>query len=379
MGVFGLSSTPTDPGPGFPSIFKLPEMEHLLKLHAGGHIAAFDQCEFGAPSKKATMIASNLPRLKKTNGLRCQHPPGSHTPLQGVDETRRFRTSYAMEYPPGLCEELALSHLDALQTLTVTPLQKVRAPPIPTEWMKPRDWQLLFKSRWGIEEHQNVLEGRTIVNLGGHLARSSKVLGSALLGAYGFSRVLRDLFERPEQFTSASPTLSPTRDVAHGSRNPPQLPMGSHRRERSRWSISRGKNWGSPRRPVQEALRAQESNRQRAGLPRCISRPRIASGRLLLGMMLIINMPVMCVAPRPRVARPKLLSRGPGAWTRSTSEDADRLGSAGATRLLIHSVSDKTIDMYLKAVRPFVKHPPASCDFSRNPTRMGSCACQLYG
>ena len=159
-----------------------------------------------------------------------------------------------------------------------------------------------------------------------------KVLGSALLGAYGFSRVLKDFFERPEQFTSASPNLSPTRDVAHGSRNPPQLPMGSHRRERSRWSISRGKNWGSPRRPVQEALRAQDSNRQRAGFPRCISRPRIASGRFLLGMMLIINMPVMRVAPRPRVARPRLLSRGPGAWTRSTPGDADRLGSAGRRR-----------------------------------------------
>ena len=58
--------------------------------------------------------------------------------------------------------------------LTVTPFQKVRAPPIPTEWMNPRDWKLLFKSRWGLEEHQNVLEGRTIVNLGRHLARSSK-------------------------------------------------------------------------------------------------------------------------------------------------------------------------------------------------------------
>ena len=141
--------------------------------------------------------------------------------------------------------------------------------------------------------------------------------------------------------------------------------------------------------PLQDLLRTASGHGHRLAtqthrdgpqlLPRCISRPRITSGRLLLGMMLTINMPVMCVAPRPRAARPKLLSHRPGAWTRSTSEDADRLGSAGATRLLIHSVNDiKTIGMYLNCPA-FCETPPAPCDFSRNPTRMGSGACQLYG
>ena len=79
------------------------------------------------------------------------------------------------------------------------------------------------------------------------------------------------------------------------------------------------------------------------------------SGSWLI-IFLIIQLPLVCVAPRPRVARPKLLSRGPGAWTRSSSEEARGLEAVGATRLLIHSVSDKTIDMYIKAVRPFLKH-----------------------
>jgi len=73
-------------------------------------------------------------------------------------------------------------------------------------------------------------------------------------------------------------------------------------------------------------------------------------------LLIIITMPLMCIAPRPRTSRPKLLARGPGAWTRSSPEEAHRLGEIGTTRLLLHAVSDKTIDMYIKAVRPFLKH-----------------------
>ena len=105
----------------------------------------------------------------------------THAVLEGQDETGRFRTSYAMEYPPALREELALSHLEALQNLDIHPIQKVRAPPIDAKWMDPKDWRLLFKSSWARQEHQNVLEGRTIVNLGRHLARSSKCWGQRYL------------------------------------------------------------------------------------------------------------------------------------------------------------------------------------------------------
>lgn len=70
-----------------------------------------DQCAYGGPYKKPTMILTNAPWLRP--GKRCSEaPPHSHTTLEGkvfsykLDRMVWF-TSEAAEYPSGLCEEWA--------------------------------------------------------------------------------------------------------------------------------------------------------------------------------------------------------------------------------------------------------------------------------
>ena len=48
-------------------------------------------------------------------------------------------------------------------------------------WTRTADWHLLFRSDWERQEHQNVLELRTLINLGRHLARSQRSWGKKYL------------------------------------------------------------------------------------------------------------------------------------------------------------------------------------------------------
>lgn len=50
--------------------------------------------------------------------------------------------------------------------------RKLKVPPVDAEFMDARAWTLLFKGRWKLREHINVLEARTAVLLLRHLARS---------------------------------------------------------------------------------------------------------------------------------------------------------------------------------------------------------------
>ena len=54
-------------------------------------------------------------------------------------------------------------------------------PPITDEWTKRADWHLVFSSTWGHQEHQNVLELRTILNLARHLSRTKASWGHRFL------------------------------------------------------------------------------------------------------------------------------------------------------------------------------------------------------
>ena len=171
-GVFSIEH-PEDPGPGFPSIWKLTEMLDLM-MRAAAFTATFDQCMFGLAAKKGTTIKGNLPGLAAWHLRRCCHPRGAHKPLMGQDASGRFLTSYAQEYPSQLCEALATAFIDKLATQPLAGGLKVKVPPLSEDWCQPRDWRLLFASKWSLPEHNNVLETRCVVNLGRHLTRSSK-------------------------------------------------------------------------------------------------------------------------------------------------------------------------------------------------------------
>ena len=73
-GGFATLEHPEDPGEGYPSIWRLPEVLDFLAecARAEGQdpqesaalcVAAFDQCPFGAPSVKGAMIGGRLPAL----------------------------------------------------------------------------------------------------------------------------------------------------------------------------------------------------------------------------------------------------------------------------------------------------------------------------
>ena len=170
-GGFFTIEHPEDPGRGYPSIWKLVEMITLL-ASSGSIVAKFDQCRFGLAARKATMIGGNLQGLKEINGCRCNHARGEHKPLMGQDDTGRFLTSYAQEYPSALCQALAKAFVEELALKPRLGGQKIRVPPLDKKWCRPKDWRLVFASRWKLPEHNNVLETRCLVNLGRHLVRS---------------------------------------------------------------------------------------------------------------------------------------------------------------------------------------------------------------
>ena len=121
------------------------------------------------------MIGGSLPiLLESLRGQRCCHPTGYHRALIGKDEHGNFRTRPSMEYPPRLCETMARHYIDALSTQLPKPGHRRPVPPIAEELTNPKTWRLVLKSRWKFEEHQNVLELRTLVLLARRLSRSSR-------------------------------------------------------------------------------------------------------------------------------------------------------------------------------------------------------------
>ena len=169
------------PRAGFPSIFWLDEVQQLLEDSAV-QLTVFDQCRFGQFAVKGTGLLSNLPEIPRVfGGCFCNHPQGQHVSLQGVDSSGRFLTSYAQEYPAGMCESLADCLIERLETRPPVAARKVRAPAVDDFWTRSSDWHLLFRSDWQRQEHQHVLELRTLVNLGRHLARSRRSWGRTYL------------------------------------------------------------------------------------------------------------------------------------------------------------------------------------------------------
>ena len=76
-----------------------------------------------------------------------------------------------------MCESLADCLVERLEARPPVAVRKVRAPAVDDFWTRSSDWHLLFRSDWQRQEHQHVLELRTLVNLGRHVARSRKSWG----------------------------------------------------------------------------------------------------------------------------------------------------------------------------------------------------------
>ena len=196
FGFFSLEH-PKEPGEQYPSVWKLDDAKTLLST-PGAMDADFDQCMTGARYQKGTRIRHNMPQLQETLHQRwCNHGPGAHPNLGGMDACGHFNTRQAMEYPPELNRVLAEAVVASIASRPYARAEKVRAPPISEIWTARTGWRLLFQSVWKRQEHQNVLEARTLMNLARHLARSSKrwrrrylVFTDSLvsLGAFGKGR-----------------------------------------------------------------------------------------------------------------------------------------------------------------------------------------------
>ena len=169
------------PREGFPSIFKLSETLAMLE-DKSVQLTIFDQCRFGQFAVKGTGLLSNIPGVScRFGGCFCNHPRGQHVSLQGVDSSGRFLTSYAQEYPAGMCEALADCLVEQLRTRPPAGARKVRAPAVEEFWTETSEWHLLFRSDWQRQEHQNALELRTLINLGRHLGRARPAWGKKYL------------------------------------------------------------------------------------------------------------------------------------------------------------------------------------------------------
>ena len=56
-----------------------------------GFDVRFDQCMFGLAFVKPTQIRTNLPALRALDQKRCNHPRGSHAPMEGIAEAIQDR------------------------------------------------------------------------------------------------------------------------------------------------------------------------------------------------------------------------------------------------------------------------------------------------
>ena len=78
----------------------------------GAFDVTFDQCAFGAETKKPTQILTNIEELMNLQGS-CPHGPGAHQVLEGVDAEGNWRTAAASLYPSLLCRSLAAAFLES--------------------------------------------------------------------------------------------------------------------------------------------------------------------------------------------------------------------------------------------------------------------------
>ena len=77
----------------------------------------FDQCRFGLEYRKATQIVSNA-NLRSLMKL-CNHGPGAHKTLKGLDQHGNWNTTCQAWYPSDLCKALAVLYLaEVVQRLT---------------------------------------------------------------------------------------------------------------------------------------------------------------------------------------------------------------------------------------------------------------------
>jgi len=163
----------------------------------------FDQCMFGAPSRKPTCISTNLSEGTRTLGRACSH--SSHeTVLIGLDESGGFKTTPAARYPPELCEAMVecffheLLHCAAQGKVLDGPeLHEVlggalreapersshRAPIRPAgAWIDPVGrWSECFRTMWQDSEVSNVVEARMLLYAIRHASRARHHHGSRIL------------------------------------------------------------------------------------------------------------------------------------------------------------------------------------------------------
>ncbi|CAK0863826.1 unnamed protein product, partial [Prorocentrum cordatum] len=125
-GGLGLMGRPADPEEDpYPSIWNLPEMACLLE-EARGRINRIDQCRYGAPSMKPTMIVifgfydDALDLAADRLCLRCNHRGRHQTVLMGRAERGRpdFCTASAQACQPPLCAALAEVIIEAFARMT---------------------------------------------------------------------------------------------------------------------------------------------------------------------------------------------------------------------------------------------------------------------
>ena len=162
---------PDDPLAPYPSIWRTEEVKSLVE-DSGSQVVRLDQCAFGAPTKKPTMIMINAPEVDALQ-LRCGDVPAhTHEVLEGREVDGQFRTRRGMVYPQRLCAALAATLLSGIRRREKPMGTRITVPLADPQWSDPSRWHLLFTTRWQKEEHINVLEARVLVNFGRHLARS---------------------------------------------------------------------------------------------------------------------------------------------------------------------------------------------------------------
>ena len=168
-------------------------MKKLLRM-PGLHLLRLSYCQFGERWRKDTYFLTNreelLPLARTCQGsfARCSSTGEAHIPLRGVAPSGELWTKIACPYPWELCKQYA-------QLLaTVAPCWKgpengarrlrapsAPAPPLREQWTQSERWRLLFRGKWKIVDHNNVLEARGILAVLRHLSRTRAAWHSRVL------------------------------------------------------------------------------------------------------------------------------------------------------------------------------------------------------
>ena len=183
---------PDDPLPPYPSIWRTEEVKALVKDSAS-QIVRLDQCAFGAPTKKPTMIMVNSPKVDALQ-LRCGDVPAhTHEVLEGREVDGQFRTRRGMVYPQKLCAALAATLLAGIRQREKPMGNRITVPPADPRWTEP--------SRW----HPSPM-----------CVRSSAMASLSSSTSYSPPRAISNRFParpgRPPFMRSASPRDAPTVD-----------------------------------------------------------------------------------------------------------------------------------------------------------------------